>query len=113
LKDIAKNPLYANITLDPRNVELYPDDDTLPGLDQYVVHDTESDVKSIFDQETAGVNDHPALNLNTKDVANDESVIFLEKMGVADPESVKIQGCTFTSSASHNMIHNPSDCPDS
>ncbi|KAF8231265.1 hypothetical protein L208DRAFT_1152329, partial [Tricholoma matsutake] len=38
LKEIAKNPLYTNIILDPCNVELYPDDDTLPGLDQYVVH---------------------------------------------------------------------------
>ncbi|KAF8227680.1 hypothetical protein L208DRAFT_1076546, partial [Tricholoma matsutake] len=39
LKDVAKNPLYANITLDPRNADLYPDDDTLPGLDKHVVHD--------------------------------------------------------------------------
>ena len=86
VEGVAKNPLYANITLDPHNADLYPDDDTLPGLDKHVVHDTESDVKSTFDQETVGIDDHPALNLNTSDVAKDESVIFLEKMGVADPE---------------------------
>ncbi|KAF8228866.1 hypothetical protein L208DRAFT_1072063, partial [Tricholoma matsutake] len=39
LKDVAKNPLYTSIILDPHNADLYPDDDTLPGLDQLVVHD--------------------------------------------------------------------------
>ncbi|KAF8228867.1 hypothetical protein L208DRAFT_1289328 [Tricholoma matsutake] len=33
-------------------------------------------------------------------------------MGVADPESVKLQGCTFTSSALCNLVQNPSDHPD-
>ncbi|KAF8231122.1 hypothetical protein L208DRAFT_1278729, partial [Tricholoma matsutake] len=39
LKYEAKNPLYANITLDPRNADLYPNDNILPGLEQHVVHD--------------------------------------------------------------------------
>ncbi|KAF8223882.1 hypothetical protein L208DRAFT_1128042, partial [Tricholoma matsutake] len=39
LKEVAKNPLYADITLDPHNADLYPDDDTLPGLEEHVVHD--------------------------------------------------------------------------
>ena len=39
LKDVAKNPLYANITLDPYNANLYPDDDSLPGVEECMVHD--------------------------------------------------------------------------
>lgn len=74
-----------------------------------MVHDTELDVKSTFEQETADADSHPASNLNAKDVAENESILFLEKMGVADPESVKIQERTFTSSALRNLIHNPSD----
>ena len=109
LKDVAKNPLYANITLEARNADLYPDDDILPGLEQQVVHDTESDVKKTFDEETAGIDDHPALNLSSKYGETDQSIIFLEQMGVSDPESVKLQGRSFTASALQNLVNSSSD----
>ena len=61
------------------------------------------DVKHTFDDETAGFSDHPALQVTQE--GNDEGpVIFLEKLGVSDPESVLLHGQSFTASALHNIV---------
>lgn len=111
LKYDACNPLYADIVLDPIAASLLPDDGVLPGLDDRVIHDTSLDVKSTFDTETAGPDDHPALQVQ-QDPDSDEPVVFLEKMGVSDPECVRLQGRSFTASALRNLIREPADRPD-
>ena len=71
-------------------MDLYPVDDVLPGIDNCVIHDTSLDVKHTFDDETAGFSDHPALQVTQEGIEG--PVVFLEKPGVSDPESVLLHG---------------------
>lgn len=111
LKFEAHNPLYQNITLDPLSADMYPIDGVLPGIDNRVIHDTHLNVQATFDTETAGIDDHPALQVR-QDSDTMDPVIFLEKMGVSDPESVTLQGRSFTASALRNLVREPSNRPD-
>jgi len=108
----AHNRLYSNIPLNESILDNYPDDDILPGLDDRVIYDHESDAYSIFSEETAGFSEHPAEAANNVDIDNNNSVCFLEKMGVSDPEGDRIKGRTFTASALHNLTSNSSSLPD-
>lgn len=99
--------------------DLYPENGILPGLCDHVVEDNELNAKIIFEEETAGFEEHPASLLQpasdhaTDDTADGlESVPFLEKMGVSDPESVNISGRTFTAAALRNLIPKSSTQPD-
>ena len=120
------NRLYANIPLDWDILELYPENDIIPGLVDLVVEDHELDAKVVFHEETAGFKDHPATLVHqdsdlSSERGNDEQstdnnsedpVTFLEKMGVSDPESVRINGRTFTAAALRNLIPRSSMGPD-
>jgi len=110
LKHVAHNPLYQGITLDQRHIELYPDSDILPGIDKWVIHDTTLDAKQVFDDETAGFSDHPALQVDQEDTEG--PVMFLEKLGVSDPENVLLHGHSSTAPALQNLVEKPSDWPD-
>ncbi|PPQ75657.1 hypothetical protein CVT26_001814 [Gymnopilus dilepis] len=112
LKYEARNPLYQSVVLDKRNIDLYPENDTLPGVADRVLHDQSLSVAKTFAEESAGLDDHPALQVQAADDDCDEPLLFLEKFGVSDPEGVKIQGRTFTAAALRNVIVNPSDQPD-
>ena len=70
--------------------KVLPDSDVLPGIDKWVVHDTTLDAKQTFDDESAGFSDHPALQVKQDD--GEDPVLFLEKLGVSDPENVLLHG---------------------
>ncbi|KAG1829920.1 hypothetical protein EV424DRAFT_1583715 [Suillus variegatus] len=90
----SHNCLYADIELDLAVLDQYPADGTLPGLHERVVEDRELDARRVFSSETAGFATHPAELLEApstpaSDVAIDEPITLLEKMGVSDPECDK------------------------
>ncbi|KAG2040728.1 hypothetical protein BDR03DRAFT_1007901 [Suillus americanus] len=68
-----------------------PDDDMLPGLSDRVVENNELDVKRVFEEETAGFQEHPA-ELLVDDLDVDSDMTMLEKAGVSDPECDNISG---------------------
>lgn len=111
------NCLYRSIGLDKNLLDLYPIDRILPGIDQKILYDHESIGEGIFVQETAGFSEHPATaflnNSKTQDNKTIETQIMLEKMGVSDPESVKMSERSFTASALQNLVaeENQRDLP--
>ena len=66
--------------------------------------------KQTSDDEIAGFSDHPALQVGQDDAEG--PVIFLEKLGVFDPENVLLHGWSFIASALRNLVEKPSDRPD-
>lgn len=75
------------------------------------------DAKTIFLEETAGFEEHPATLVHEGCVnpsPDDDSspITFLEKMDVSDPDSVKISGHTFTALALRNLVPHSLPKPD-
>ena len=105
------NRLYRDMPLDETIMNLYPDDGTLPHIEDGVVENIELDVKKVFSEETAGFSEHPAQLLQESS-SDSPPTVLLEKMGVSDPESVKLAGRTFTSSALKNLLPSSSEYPD-
>ncbi|KAI6029507.1 hypothetical protein PISMIDRAFT_39455, partial [Pisolithus microcarpus 441] len=111
------NHLYADIPVDTEIIDLYPQDGILPGLCDCMIEDNELDAKAVFDDETAGFDDHPAslLHADQSDSGTDtsrNSDMLLKKMGVCDPESDTLSGQTFTAAALCNLIPKNSSQPD-
>jgi len=106
------NRLYIDMTLDPDIMDLYPDHGILPGLGHNVFEDHDTDVRTVFAEETAGFAEHPAEALTGSSCDSDAPLILLEKMGVSDPEGVKLSGRTFTASALKNLVSASSQLPD-
>jgi hypothetical protein len=100
----AHNVYYLDIPLDNTILEQYPEDDILPGIENNVVEDHESDVSRIFSEETAGPSEHPAELLKDPHCESDEPFVFLEKVGVSDPEGDRLSGRTFVSTALRNLV---------
>ena len=103
---------------DKELLDLYPEDGILPGLEQQIFHDDESDPDKLFNEETAGFSNHPAAVFRSLDFSSqnndlETSEVMLEKMGVSDPESDKIQGRTFTASALRNLVKDLHDVDNS
>lgn len=107
----SNNRLYMDMELDRAVMDEYPDDGFIPDLEEGVVSDHTIDPALTFQEETAGLSEHPAENLRGSD-ENSEPIVLLEKMGVSDPEGVKLSGRTFTSSALKNLMPSNSDVPD-
>jgi hypothetical protein len=98
----CNNVHYTHIPIDNTVIEDYPEDGVLPGLDECIVHDADSNPEKLFDEETAGFQDHPAAMFKEcKD--NIKQFPLIEHVGVIDPETVKIPGQTFTAFALHNL----------
>jgi hypothetical protein len=55
-------------------------------------------------EETAGPSEHPAELLKVPPSEADEPFVFLEKVGVSDPESDRLSGRTFVSRALRNLV---------
>jgi hypothetical protein len=127
----SHNRLYATISLDLHAMNLYPDDGFLPGIEDRIIQDNEISAETIFLEETAGFLEHPAelFRSATSNLDNDTSIapgedredaIFIERTGVVDPESVRLSGRSFTTSALRNLagslgtgqMGNDSDQPD-
>ena len=82
------NRLYTDISLNESTMSLYPEDGCLPGIEESVIYDRESDVDEIFKEETTGISEHPAelLGSSPEDSRSELIDVMLEKMGVTDPE---------------------------
>ncbi|KAG1863207.1 hypothetical protein DFJ58DRAFT_725102 [Suillus subalutaceus] len=106
------------IPLDSDIMSMYPEDDILPGLSDCMIEDQELDAHTIFEEETAGFSAHPAElmhddpDLGEISGTSSEQFVMLEKMGVLDPESDKINGHTFTAAALRNLYSGSSSQPD-
>ncbi|KAG2104978.1 hypothetical protein BD769DRAFT_1393359 [Suillus cothurnatus] len=87
--------------------KLYPENGAVPGIGACVIYDHESDVHTVFAEETAGFSDHPAemfASSGASDNLKDEPAVLLESMGVSDPESSKLSGHAFMASALSNLM---------
>ena len=94
-------------------MELYPEDGYLPGIENRVVCDCESDAGTVFSKETAGLSEHPAELLKSPEAPRSEPpTVMIEKMGVSDPECDCMPGRLFTAAALRNLVPNGSDLPD-
>ncbi|KAK6997320.1 hypothetical protein R3P38DRAFT_2361923, partial [Favolaschia claudopus] len=106
LKFTAKNPLYQDIPLSEENLLQYNEvDPDLVGIHQRIIHDNRDNAQQMFEEESAGVDKHPAADLSNTD--DGEPVLFLENMGVSDPECDGISGNAATASALRNMFIQP------
>ncbi len=106
------NPLYTKIKLSEAHLRLYKNDE-IPDMEEHVMECKTASAERNFEQETAGVEPHFAMeyasSIGTQD---DLQEPLLECMGVSDVESVKIQGCTFQAAASMNLNQPPNEKPD-
>ena len=105
------NHLYADIPLDEEIMNKYPEDGPVPGVNEGVFEDHDTDVKTIFSNETAGFSEHPA-DLVHGDHNSTMPIVLLEKMGVSDPEGAKLTGRAFMASALKNLVPSSSGSPD-
>ena len=106
------NKYYKKFPLIPSVLNLYPEDDTLPGLEERVVYDSHSNPHEVFEQETAGFAPHPASSENESENCHNSSLAMVESMGISDPESTRISGRAMTASAIRNLIPKKSSMPD-
>ena len=108
------NRLYRDIPLDERAMELYPDDDYLPGIEETVIHDNRADAEDTFKEETAGLSEHPAELLHDSVGSSNSEPLdtMIEKTGVTDPECDRMPGRLFTSAALKNLVSDGSELPD-
>lgn len=88
------NHLYSDIHIEQEILELYPTDNVIPGLSERVIENHKLNVKRMFEEETAGFQEHPAEFLANGLHKNDDGsvITMLEKMGVFDPECDNISG---------------------
>jgi len=100
------NRLYTNISLDESVMVLYPEDGYLPGIEDGVICDRESDAAEIFREETAAMSEHPAelLGSSSNTLGSEPFGVILEKMGVTDPECDRMPGQLFTAAALRNLV---------
>ena len=117
LKD--NNELFKNFNYDLSIFDMYLDNDLLPGIEDRVIIDTESDPDAGFAEETAGLADHPACQLHrnpeqidSHSVGEPEPAVFVEKMGVSDTDGDTISGRSLTASAIRNLVPKDSTTPD-
>ena len=107
------NQLYLNVSLDESAMDLYPEDGYLPGIENVVIHDHQSDTEDVFKEETAGISEHPAELLgSSSDTSESELSVMIEKMGITDPECDRMPGRLFTAAALRNLVSDGSELPD-
>ncbi len=95
------NPLYELVKLLKAHLDMYGENEIVPGLEvRVIVHEpTEKEVEAMFEEETAGFEQHYASEALEDARTNGREITLLEKMGMSDVESVKVQGRTFTAAA--------------
>ena len=92
-------------------IDMYPENGTVPGIDDGVFEDHYIDVKIVFSNETTGFSEHPA-DLICGDHVSTTPIVLLEKIGVSDPEGVRLSGREFTASALKTLVSSSSGLPD-
>jgi hypothetical protein len=68
---VANNPLYASVPISGANLDLYPEDDILPHLEESVILNQSAVPADILAQETASFELHPA-NLGSSRISSFE-----------------------------------------
>jgi hypothetical protein len=104
----SHNKFYSDIPLDQDILDMYPNDGALPGIEDRVVEDHNSDASKIFSEETASLSEHPVDLMKGNDNF-DEPFLFLEKMGVSDPEGDRLSGRTFVAAGLCNLVQDKAD----
>jgi hypothetical protein len=109
------NTMYAELPVDQEALDSLPDDGILDGAAERVIHDQRKDPSNVFAKATAGPAQHPAQDaldgLKGQD-APDDPFVFVEKIGVTDPDSVNLSGRTFQAAALCNITLKDNDKPD-
>jgi len=106
---IIHNLHYMGMPLDRSILDQYLEDGALPGIENNVVKDNISDASQIFLNETVGPSEHPAEMLKDSNNKKDEPLIFLEKVGVSDPEGDRLTGRAFIGAGIHNLVSDMAD----
>ena len=66
-------------------MDLYPDDDLVPGLEHCIFQDHDTNVQKVFAEETASFSEPSAQLINSgPELDSNAPVLLLEKMGVSD-----------------------------
>ena len=68
------NYLYKDIILSEENLNAYPDSDAISGIEHRVIHEKDIDVAKVLAEETAGIDDHPALQVLQSNNENEITV---------------------------------------
>ncbi|KAG8956556.1 hypothetical protein FRC04_000034 [Tulasnella sp. 424] len=93
---------------------MYSEDGIPEGLDEAAIVDEDLDPHDVFEEETAGVEVHPASTVQNDEAGDDPAVpkVLLEAMGVSDPEGDKIPSRMFEVSTLRNIVSEDSELPD-
>jgi hypothetical protein len=62
------NQLYMDMEFDETVMNMYPEDDILPCLEEKTIQDHDLDAQKVFEDETAGFSNHPASVFHKKDL---------------------------------------------
>ena len=83
------NRLYANVKIDAARLDQYDEDGMIPNLNDRIIV---ADAPSIFANESAGIEQHPALELYADGSGDepDDPRIFLESCGIFDANNTDI-----------------------
>ena len=111
------NRLYRNIPLDEQTMNLYPDNNYLPGIEESIIHDDWADVEDTFKEETAGISEHPAELFAVSSKSFEEEIsgslaMMIEKTGITDPECDRVLEWLFNAAALKNLVLDGSELPD-
>jgi hypothetical protein len=88
-------------------MNLYCDKDILPGLSEHVIFNQHSDPQTLFQTETAGMNEHPAEDVS------DDGMVFMDSFGVVDPEGIVIPARAYRALALRSLnIHSAGSLSD-
>ena len=97
------NPLYRDIELSAENLELYQDDDALPGIEEQVIVNQTDRVDDMFEEETATFEPHPAALLGS-DQSENKSQTFIEHMGVYDSNGSSVPARNSFAAGLRNLV---------
>jgi hypothetical protein len=108
------NWLYTSLDFDKELVDLYPDDGPLPGIDQGIMYHqvTSTEAVELFHEETAGIEDYPALFAVGKHLDDHSDCApepLVKKMGVMDPECTHISAQSLIANALYQFAHTDDD----
>jgi len=95
------NIFYRDVPLQQDLMDMYPEEDVLPGLLESIILNSVDDPDAILRNEDAGPQEHPSDVFLT--FALSTSAPYMEKMGMSDPEGDKIPARTYTASALRNI----------
>lgn len=106
------NILYKDITLSESILDLYPDQDMLPGVNDRVIQSNTGIEHILFEDESAGYTDHPSLPITDSVSTDNSTTILIDKLGAVDPDGACIPGRALSASAIKNLIPRNRTIPD-